>query len=88
MTNYYGYRNWLVKIDAPFFGTTKAFIFNLESGEHHSFPVQARDTHGFICEYININYYDSTDFSRGFGGLVPLSGRDSQMAQELFNRFF
>lgn len=88
MTNYYAYRNWLVKIDAPLLGTTKAFIFNLDSGENHAFLAQARDTHSFICEYIDFNFSDSTDFSKGFAGLMLLSGRDSLMAREIFNRFF
>ena len=88
MTNYYAYRNWLVKIDAPLFGMTKAFIFNLESGEAHSFLAQDRDTHTFICQYIDFNYGKSTDFSKGFGALMYLSGRDAQMAKEIFNRYF
>ena len=88
MTNYYAYRNWLVKIDAPLFGTTKAFVFNLESGEQHSFLAQAKDTHVFICEYIDFNYRESTDYSKGFGGLMLLSGRDVLMAKEIFNRYF
>ena len=88
MTNYYAYRNWLVKIDAPLFGTTKAFIFNLETGENHTFLAQARDTHVFICEYIDFNYHESTDFSKGIGGLMLLSGRDTLMAKEIFNRYF
>lgn len=77
-----------MKIDAPLFGSTKAFIFNLESGELHSFLAQARDTHTFICQYIDFNYGDSTDFSKGFGALMYLSGRDAQMAKEIFNRYF
>ena len=88
MTNYYSYRNWLVKIDAPLFGITKAYIFNLESGERSLFPVQARDTHTYICEQIDLCYHDSTDFSKGFGALMYLSGRDAQMAKEIFNRYF
>ena len=88
MTNYYAYRNWLVKIDAPLFGTTKAFIFNLESGETHSFLAKARDTHSFICGYIDLYYHDSTDFTKGLGALMYLSGSDSQMAKEIFNRYF
>lgn len=88
MTNFYAYRNWLVKIDAPLFGTTKALIFNLESGEQHSFLAQARDTHTFICQYIDFNYGESTDFNQGFGALMFLSGRDAQMAKEIFNRYF
>lgn len=88
MTNYYAYRNWLVKIDAPLFGTTKAYIFNLETGEHSRFPVQARDTHTYICEQIDLCYSDSTDFSKGVGALICLYGRDALMAKDIFNRYF
>ena len=88
MTNYYAYRNWLVRIDAPLFGVTKASIFNLDSGEHTIFPVQARDTHAYICNQIDLVFHEITDFSKGFGGLMYLSGRDAQMAKEIFNRYF
>lgn len=88
MTNYYAYRNWLVKIDAPLFGVTKAFIFNLESGETDAFPVQARDTHTCICQQIDLYHHESTDFSKGIGALMYLSGREAQMAKEVFNRYF
>ncbi len=88
MTNYYAYRNWLVKIDAPFIGVTKAFVFNLNSGEHHTFLAQASDTHTFISEYIDFNYRDTTDFSCGFPGLMYLNGRDRFMAQDIFARYF
>ena len=88
MTNYYAYRNWLVKIDAPLFGTTKAYIFNLDSGFTSIFSVNARDTHAYICEQIDICYQDMTDYTKGFGGLMYLSGRDALMAKDLFNRYF
>ena len=87
MTNYYAYRNWVVKIDAPLFGTTRACIFNLESGDHYAFPVQAGDTHAYICEKIDICFGDSTDYTKGFGGLMYLSGRDAQMVREIFERY-
>lgn len=88
MTNYYAYRNWLVKINAPLFGTTKAYIFDLNSGAHHSFLVQASDTHSFICEFIDMNYRSNTDFSCGFPSLLPFSGQEASMVKGIFDRYF
>lgn len=87
MTNYYAYRNWVVKLDAPLFGNNKVCIFNLNTGDHHYFIADKGDTHSFICNYIDFNYRNSTDMSVGFPGLMPLSGRDKMMAVEIFNRY-
>ena len=88
MTKYYEYRHWVVKIKSPLFGTTKAFIFNLASGEHYIIPVQTGDVHSFICERIDQCIGDSSKSPKGLGALIYLSGRDAKMAQEVFERYF
>lgn len=85
MTNYYAYRNWLVKIEAHLFVKTKAYIFDLNSGEHHAFFAYD-DTHKFVCDFIDMNYRDKTDYSVGVHALMALYGRDSMLAKEIFEQ--
>lgn len=86
MTNYYAYRNWLVKINAPLLGRTKISIFNLNSSEMHHFFANDNDTHTFVCQYIDFNYKDSTNYYIGFPALMYISGQEKQMAKEIFGR--
>ena len=87
MTNYYAYRNWVIRLEAPLFGNNKVCAFDLNTGAHHYFIADKGDTHSFICQYIDLNYSSTTDYSVGLPGLMLLSGRDKMMATEIFNRF-
>lgn len=75
MTNYYAYRNWLVKINAPLLGRTKISIFNLNSGEMHHFFANDNDTHTFVCQYIDFNGSVSSSVS----GAGPSDSLDMQI---------
>ena len=84
-TNYYAYRNWLIRLDAKLFGNNEVTVFNLNSGNKHYFIADPRDTHKSIREYLDSVYSDETDKGIGLPGLMYLSGRDRMMAKEILD---
>lgn len=89
MTNYYGYRNWAVRVEVHILSGVKASIFNLDTRERHFFSASGvSNHHTYICDYIDFNYRSSTDYYKGFPKLIALSGEDLVMVKELFRRYF